>query len=277
MLLQKIATDTFEFINGVWGVSIESFNGQKITVGHKPHELFPAASVIKIPVLVELFYQVCNGKINIKTEKRVSCQFKTSGSGVLQNLSEKLVLTFHDLAILMIQYSDNMAANILIDTLGRENINRSMENLGLLDTVLKMERIDPEVVVDKPAALATTTPADMANLFLRLAQEDILSPAACREILKILQRSANKNRICGKLPFRPDIVVSHKTGTLNGVYNDVGLVRFSGGAYVISIFSEGIQASEDPRQPNEAEQAIANFSREVFDYFDQGRGDVCHA
>jgi beta-lactamase class A len=109
-----------------------------------------------------------------------------------------------------------------------------------------------------------------------LAMEDILTPPACREILSLMKRDRNPRRIGGHLPMRPDITVYHKTGTMKGVYNDVGLVRFSGGQYVISVFSKGVIASEDPRRPNEADEVIATLSRWVFDQLDQ-KGDYCHA
>jgi beta-lactamase class A len=94
----------------------------------------------------------------------------------LTGLSDQLSLTYVDLAKLMIWQSDNMAANILIATLGRERINASMAQFGLENTRLHMDCIDPDAVFGQLEALATTTPAEMAHLFAMLGREKILTP-----------------------------------------------------------------------------------------------------
>lgn len=260
-------------VNGLWGVTAILLPPARPFFLLRPDDVFPAASVIKVPILVELYRQAIEKGLDLGTLTRVTDEFHSNGSGTLQSLSDQVVMTLHDLAVLMIHLSDNTAANVLIARLGRDNINRTMSGLMLERTALWTDCIDPAAERSAGRPFATTTPRDMANLFVHLAREDILTPAACHDILDLMKRDTNRWRIVGQLPLRSDLVIHHKTGTMHDVYNDVGLVRFSGGQYVISILSKGIEVPEDPRWPNAAEEAIAHFSRRVFDQVEQGGFD----
>ncbi len=257
--------------DGIWGVYALSLSCPTPTIlfSHNKCDIFPAASLVKICILIELYRQSIEEGLCLSTPFTILEEFRTTGSGILQGLSDRVSMTLSDLAILMMQFSDNTAANALIATLSREKINQTMIELGLEHTTLQCDRIDVIAVVDDPHKLATTTPQEMATLFMHLTQEEILTPRVCREILTIMKRGGNKRRISGQLPFRSDITVFHKTGTLKGVCNDAGLVRFSGGQYIISALSKNVAVSEDPRYPSQAEQVIARLSRWVFDKLDQ--------
>lgn len=260
-------------VTGTWGVLVACPPSWRTLCARNENAVFPAASVIKVPILVELYRQAVEEGLDLGTPARVTDEFRSNGSGVLQSLSDQVVMTLRDLAVLMIYLSDNTAANVLVARLGRDNINRTMSGLGLERTALWTDCIDPAAERSADRPFATTTPRDMANLFVHLAREDILTPAACRDMLDLMKRDTNRWRIVGHLPLRPDLVIHHKTGTMHDVYNDVGLVRFSGGQYVISILSKGVEVPEDPRRPNVAEEAIARFSRWVFDQVEQGGFD----
>lgn len=261
--------------HAVWGAVALALPGTQQLLMVNADTVLPTASVIKVAILVELYRQAPDNNLDLQMLQRVENRFRSGGSGILSSLSTRATVTVKDSAVLMMQLSDNTAANMLIDLLRRENINRTMSALGLQHTRLWVDRIDPDAVADNPEAMATTTPREMATLMTHLAMEDILTPSACREIVSLMKRDRNPRRIGGHLPMRPDITVHHKTGTLKGVYNDVGLVRFAGGQYVISVLSKGVVASDDPRRPNEADEFIATLSRWVFDQLDQ-KGNHCN-
>lgn len=259
---------------GVWGVSVKGLPGGKTVLALNENELFPTASVIKLPILIGLYYQAIEGNIDLYANYRITKEFRTGGSGILSRLSERVTMTLKDLAIMMMQLSDNTASNLLISLVGKETINQTLTSIGLTHTMLHMDRVDPELVGHSPEALATTTPNDMSLLLTHLASEDILTPTACREILGIMKRNTNKQRLCGQLPFRPDLVIHHKTGTLPGVYNDVGLIRFAKGQYVISVLTKNMPRFEDPRTSNPVEQTIAQISRWVFEQLSTPERDI---
>ncbi len=255
--------------DGVWGVFAQRVADPHPLVAINADELFPAASVIKIPILVELYRQAIEEKLDLSGCFTVEERYRTEGSGILAELSSRVVLTLKDLAILMMQLSDNTAATMLLALLGREKINRTMTWLGLPQTQLRLERIDPTLLNASPE-LAATTPRETGWLLFHLAKEDILTPPACREILAIMQHNLqNRQRLCGLLPFRPDLLVYHKTGTLAGVDIAAGLLRVADEQYVITIFTKNVADSDDPHSSDQTELAMAEISRCVFDYLAQ--------
>lgn len=253
--------------NGILGIQVRIPQLQKVILQYRENDIFPAGSVIKISVLVELYRQIMDEGLDPHSVYQVADEFRVEGSGILHGLSDLVSLTLLDLAKLMIQVSDNTATNLLIYVLGREKINNFMQHLGLKNTCLLQDRISTESL-NPLTSFAITTPSEMADIFSHLANESILNPNACKNILKMLKRSTNKNRICALLPYRSDITIHHKTGTLEGVYNDVGLIRFSHGGFIVSAFTKGVVASDDPRTPNRAENLIAQITAQIFEQID---------
>lgn len=259
---------TFNPVKGLWGIWASDLSFDKPLVSLNAEHIFASASTIKLPILIELYRQVIDEGLALSTPLTATDEYRANGSGILWQLSSQVTMTLKDLATLMMQFSDNTAANLLVAVLGRDNINQTMRQLGLSNTNLYLDRIDPELLRDDPAALATTTPRDMATLLAHLALGNILTPNLCREILGLMKRDVNKRRLCGLLPYRQDLTIYHKTGTLTGVYNDVGIIEFSKGKYVVSVLSKDVtDVSDDPRD-NRAERAIAEFARCLFDYMD---------
>jgi beta-lactamase class A len=109
----------------------------------------------------------------------------------------------------------------------------------------------------------TATPDDMTKLLLRVWRTEILSPRNSRVLLDVMDRcQTGKSRIKGLLPQGTD--VAHKTGSLGGVANDIGIITLprDGGHVAISIFTKSSYKPEEV-----SEKAIAEISRTVYDYF----------
>ena len=94
-----------------------------------------AASVIKIPIMVEAFRQFESGKLSPEETHRLEDAEKMPSCGALNRMHAGLEVTMRDLVELMIILSDNTATNILIDRLGMNHVNETMQALGLKQTV----------------------------------------------------------------------------------------------------------------------------------------------
>src|ERR1700738_2066151 len=105
---------------------------------------FPAASLAKLPILVEVARQVGSGHLSWETRYKVSETASVNNTGVLADLLPDLQPTLHDLAHLMITISDNTAANMLLNLVGMQTINVTMQQLGLTSTYLERHFIDFE-------------------------------------------------------------------------------------------------------------------------------------
>ena len=180
-----------------------------------------AASVIKLPIMVEAFRQREAGMLDFALPVTVRRENKLPSCGALTYLHDGLTVQVGDLVTLMIILSDNTATNLLIDLLGQERINRTIAALGLTGTQLNRKLFDAA-----QAALGVqnyVTAADMGALLTGLWRGEIVSPDASREMLDILFHQ----RLNGKLPFflhGRDIRCAHKTGEDDGITHDVGII-----------------------------------------------------
>ncbi len=180
-----------------------------------------AASVIKLPIMVEAFRQRENGQINWQEEVTIRPEDKLPSCGALTYLHDGIRVTIGDLVTLMIILSDNTATNLLIDKLGMENINATCQALQLKGTKLNRKLFDAAQAAKGIENYVTA--GDMCRLLSMLLQGEVVSPEASKEMLKIL----GNQRLNGKIPFylhSRGIPVAHKTGEDDGITHDVGII-----------------------------------------------------
>ena len=105
--------------------------------GVRQEEPFEAASVIKLPILVETFRQIEAGLAQENEPFPIRQEDKLPSCGALNYLHTGLTVTLMDLATLMIILSDNTATNLLIRRLGMDNINSTIREMGMTTTRLR--------------------------------------------------------------------------------------------------------------------------------------------
>ena len=84
----------------------------------RANEQYPAASIIKIPVLIELFRSIEAGQLNLNDRIALTDYYRAEGSGSLQYQREGQAYSIDSLARVMIQDSDNSATNMLMSSVG---------------------------------------------------------------------------------------------------------------------------------------------------------------
>ena len=225
-------------------------------------ELFPMASVLKIPVLVEAAIQLDAGTFTLDDRWELTVAEKNLGSGVLTFFDDGLLPTVRDLLTLMIIISDNTATDMLINRLGKEQIVQTMRRLGLQNIHLPLtirqifESILPSAdPTQDPYALAKSseafTPPDDATGYAKSPQNNASTPrdmtklleliytgcAASREstdeMLRILLKQTLNDRLPRLLPAGTR--VAHKTGTLSGFRNDAGILYVDDQQHVAAV------------------------------------------
>ena len=178
-----------------------------------------AASVIKLPILVEAFRQARDGLLSMDESLSIRPEQKMPSCGALTYLHDGLTVTLRDLCVLMIIVSDNTATNILIERLGMENVNAGMRALGLEKSTLRRLLFDMEA--SGRGLENTITAEEMGRLLEMLYQGECGSPEADAEMLSILR----DQQLNGKMPFfLDDLEIAHKTGEDGGITHDVGIV-----------------------------------------------------
>ena len=134
MNIEKVIKDSLINFDGKVALYYDDLNGNILKINEK--EKYNSASCIKIFILIELFNQISNEAINRKMELTYLDKYYVNGSGVMRYLSKSIKLPILDIATLMMIISDNVATNILIDFLGIDKINKTIENISCRDTKL---------------------------------------------------------------------------------------------------------------------------------------------
>jgi beta-lactamase class A len=215
---------------------------------------FPTASTIKLAILYELLKQSDEGRVALDAVTPMDRSRAVPG-GLLYELTSPS-LSPRDLAVAMILQSDNTAANVLIDRVGMAAVNRRMAALGLSGTELRRHMIDLEAARRGDENVAT--PADLARLVLAFHRGEGLSEASKAAALSILQKFKPTPMRSG---VPPDVVVASKSGDLEGVRADAGIVYVPGRPYVF--VAMGTFLREDA-QPSRALEQLARASYEYF-------------
>src|SRR5258708_1707705 len=151
--------------------------GSGETLGINGDESFPTASMIKLPILVEFFGQVEDGRWRLDQPREVRHVDHVGGSGLLRHMTPGILLPLRDLAYLMMSVSDNTATNILIDLVGLANVNERMRALGCPNLVLR-HPIDFDHAWTEPEHLGIGTPKEFVDLIGILWTGEILSAAS---------------------------------------------------------------------------------------------------
>jgi len=193
--------------------------------------VMPAASTIKIPVMVEVFRQLQIGNFDLNHRVTLMPRDRDWGSGAIADAPVGSTFSVSELLTQMIAVSDNTAANMLIRLVGRSHINATMRRLGLQHT-----RLADYIHTGGWSVRTTlrTSPADMVRLLTGMAQDKLVDEWSSQQMIAILERQEINSLIPEPLP---DIPIAHKTGSLDDTLNDVGIVYASSGAYVIAVMT----------------------------------------
>ncbi len=192
----------------------------------------PAASTIKIPVMVEVFKQMQEGDIDLNTVVHLEASDRDWGWGDMADAAPGTARTVKQLLWLMITNSDNTATNMLIRLVGRSQVNAEMADLGLHSTRLgDYIRSDTD---DIRYALRTS-PNDMVKLLDVIARLRLVDEWSSREMLAILSGQHHNGLL--PVPLPKDVKIAHKTGSLHDTLNDVGIVYHDQEPYIIAVMT----------------------------------------
>jgi beta-lactamase class A len=205
------------------------------------------ASTIKLPILCALESLVASGRVRWDERIRLRPDDKVTGSGVLGSLEDGTDLTIRNLAILMIIVSDNTATNLITDRITADAVNDYLDSIGLTITRYNRKVRGDGARLAEPSGwsragtleenrkygLGVSTPREMVRLLQMLEAGTIVSPAASKDILDILAKQQGRDGIARHAA--DDLHIASKSGALDALRSDVGIVYAKGGPVAIAI------------------------------------------
>lgn len=257
VLRKKVERFNAQF-NGTAGIMIKDFaSGETIAIN--PSKVFPAASLVKIPIMAGCFQAIAEKRLSLESEITLGSRDITPGSGVLKTKPAGSVYTVEQLIELMIAESDNTATNILISKLTPEYLNAFFERQGLTSTRLERKMMD--FSRRRKGVENFTSASDVAMLLERMYLGRCVNADASRRCIAILLRQKMKDRIPKRLPR--DTPVAHKTGLERNVCHDAGIVFTPAGDFLVCVLTRstskgGYRAMKD---------FIAKTAREVYNTY----------
>lgn len=258
MDIEKIIKNSIVNFNGKIAMYYDDLKGNTIKINE--NEKYNSASCIKIFILIELFNQISKGIINRKEELTYEEKDYVNGSGILRYLSKGIKLPILDIATLMMIISDNVATNILIDFLGIENINKSIENIGCNNTKLysKFKSFENEV-------FSETTAYDYYLVWKKLNNYELFNKEMTQEIISIIKNQKYHEMVGDGIDkiYKEveDPIVNYivsKSGKYESVRNDGGIVSTIYGNYILTIM---IKDFKDENYLND--EYVYNMGRKI--------------
>lgn len=243
-LLERKTLDRLEAldrsVDGTLGVAaIDLETGRTLT--YHAGGVFPTASAIKVPVMIEVFRQARSGGAALDREIPVTPKDLVDGSDRLKLVLRNgpAALTVRQLVEAMIEVSDNTAANTLIGLAGMERVNRTLDELGFPNTRLRRKMMD---WADTERRENISTPLEMARIMESIYRAKAAPQADCAAMLAIMKRvEADFRRAVPSA-----VEVAAKPGEMPGVRCEAGIVLLPKRPFALAVMSAFITDHRNP-------------------------------
>lgn len=232
----------------VWNYETENY------IDINADKVYSTASIIKIPVLVDLFKTIELGQIRLGDTIVLKEYFRTEGSGNIQFKADNSIWTIDELAKRMITISDNSATNMLMTELGSmEDVNQALRDWGLKNTQIKTWLPDL-------SGNNRTTAREMGQILYNIDSNDkFLSEESRNKIFEYMSQVKNDRLIQAGLGAGSTFL--HKTGDIGSMLGDAGIVITPNGKKYIVV----ILANRPHNNPKAAE-FIVKTSEIIYNY-----------
>jgi len=228
-------------------------------------ELFPTASMIKVPILVGTFDAVERGALSFRQELTYTDSLLYPGDDLVGALADSTKLPLSKLALLMVTTSDNTAALWLQHLAGTgTTINAWLDAHGFRATRVNSRTPGREADRER-LGWGQTTPREMAELLVMIREGRAVSRAASEEMYRHLTRIHWTGEALSQLP--PWVQAASKQGAVNRSRSEVVLVNAPSGDYVFCVITKE-QADEGWEASNEGYVLLRRVSALLWEHFE---------
>lgn len=279
--LMKTLNDLVSKVEGNVSVYVKDISSG-YTCEINSDRVYHAASIIKISLLYEALLQAQKGQLSLNDKYTLISDDIVGGAGVLQLMTPGTSFVVKDLISLMIDVSDNTATNILHDILKKDNVNISLQQLGLNNTKFARKLM----ISDPLGSYSYTTARDTAVLLNEFIECKYLNKEYAKLGLDILYKQQYNDRIpynlvlcsecgeileqnnicpnCGTKTWDEDpeeVLFAHKTGEINGTKHDAGILNVRGKNIIVVCLTDKLKNND------EASIMHRELGKAVYKYF----------
>lgn len=232
-------------------------------------EEFHAASTMKVPVMIELFKQQAEGKLDLSDSILLVNEFKSIVDGssysmdigddsddvIYSKIGTTVALT--DLMYSMITVSSNLATNVLIELVDAKKVTATMRDLGA-EKIEVLRGVEDQKAYDLGLSNSTTA-KDLMIIMKAIAETKAGTEQDCEEMIRILKDQKFNDIIPFYLP--KEVSVAHKTGSITGVHHDAGIIYLPNGkSYVLVLLSKNLEDFD------KGTEQLAKISKTIYDH-----------
>ncbi len=258
-------------------ILLNNFNGEVgfyflhpdkgIDFGINENKIFPSASLIKVPIMVQIFNRVENDNLNIDSllfynSSLINYKYKNDDS--IARFKENETISINKLLTHMITFSDNHASLWLQNIAGGgTKINEILNKYNFTKTKVNSRTLNREDQYLQ-YGWGQTTPKEMSKLMIEIKNGNIVSKKSSDEMYRHLTRIYWDDEALSQIPNH--IQVASKQGAINKSRSEVVLVNSLSGDYVFCIITNN-QSDESWSFENEGFVLIRKISRLLWNYY----------
>lgn len=272
--LLSIINDIIKNESDLIRISVYDF-ATETTVSYNGQERFYPASLTKVANLLCFLEGIQKGDFSLdntytlKQSDKYIRNTKVSGTGNLQFQANGTKYTYRDILSRMISLSDNIAANIIFDTLGNSKLDSFCEGYGLKDTRIYKKFYDG----NKAFPSNHTTAEDLNKMLVLLENRISVEDSLAVQGIEFMKETEDKDRIALYKP--EDVVIANKIGCLNSLSADMALIYFPDREPIaLTIVVEDNNRKEIDK--DEANKLIGTLSREIINYYSSENGPLLY-
>ncbi len=218
--------------------------------------VLPAASTIKLPILIALFQDIDANKVQLTEKITIDKDSIVGEAGDLQDQKPGTQVSLEVVMTKTIEVSDNTATNLLIRRLGGQAaLNQRFRSWGLKTTTINNQLPDLE-------GTNVTTARELASLMAAVDRGKIVSDRSRTEILRVMSNTKRNTMLPQGLGTGAKI--AHKTGDIGTLVADVGTIELpSGKIYIAAVLVK--RPYNDPAGP----ALVRQMSKVAYQHFNQ--------
>lgn len=188
------------------------------------------ASMIKLFVMAAAMQEVKDGKLSLDEVVVLQEEDMVGGAGILTEYEDGLRIPMWKVMELMITESDNTATNILIDRIGMNKINQYLQKYGYQDTTLQHK-----MMIGSEGRMNSSSVKDIGTLLAKIYDHECVGEPYDGWMIDIMMQQKDRDCFPAALPTWR---IAHKTGEIDGLYDDGGIFYGEQEDFVLVIMND---------------------------------------